>query len=139
MKFQKLDGRVVNVNVFKWRVDWDRIVSAPQFKIKSILKPYWINDLVLEEAIFLGRMRFDLININKRIACEISPKSSHSYNKFFHRGSKLNFLSALKREIQKEKWLVLNNFRLVEVFDEDVACIKSNAVKWFKDKYDITL
>jgi hypothetical protein len=139
MRFKTLAGREKDVNVTKYRIDWEpaREVSKPQAKVKKFLRPYWSGHLVLEEMVLAGtRMRADLTNISRRIIVEVSPAQHLEYNEFFHRGSKLNFVAALKRDLDKKKWAELNGFTFVEIFDEDLDVLNR---KWFLDKYDITL
>jgi len=136
MKFVGTNGRVYNINITPYLIDWSRKVSAPQFKVKSFLKKYWGAKVVLEEFTIPGtRMRVDLMNVTNKVAVEVSPKSSHSFNQFFHK-NRANFQGAMKREVDKVKWLEANGYVLVEVFDEDFDKL---SVEWFKEKYDIDL
>lgn len=136
MKFVGANGRVYNVNIAPYLIDWSRKVSVPQFKVKSFLKKYWDSKVVLEEFRLPGtRLRADLMNVTNKVAVEVSPKSSHSFNKFFHK-NRVNFSSAMGREIDKVKWMEANGYTLVEVFDEDFDKLSP---EWFKEKYDVDL
>ena len=48
----------------------------------------------------------------------------------------LNYLKSIKRDVAKEKWLVLNKFQLVEVYENEV---KDLSEQFFKDKFNINL
>ena len=135
-KIFNLNGKVRDVNISDYIVDWERVVSKPQKTVKDFLRKYWKTDIVLEEfRIPNSLMRIDILNFSKKIAVEVSPSSSHSFNPFFHQNSPAKFLASLKRDIKKKDFCVLNGYTLVEVFDEDFPLTKN----FFKDKYDIDL
>lgn len=126
MKLLNIYNREVNVNVTKYLIDWDKIVSKPQKQVKDALKPIWQRQLVCEEfRIPSSKMRIDLINFSLKIVVEVSPKGSHKFNKFFNK-NRSNFLSAVKRDISKAEWCENNGFRFVEIVDEDLK--KGNIV-----------
>lgn len=126
MKLLNIYNREVNVNVTKYLIDWDHIVSKPQKQVKDALKPIWQGQLVCEEfRIPSSKMRIDLVNFSLKIVVEVSPKGSHKFNKFFNK-NRSNFLSAVKRDISKAEWCENNGFRFVEIVDEDLK--KGNIV-----------
>ena len=87
MKFYSIKGaNLVNINITKYLIDWDYVVSKPQKKVKDFLFPFWKSKVVLEEFKLPSpsRSRVDLINLTDRIAIEVSPSGSHSFNPFFH-------------------------------------------------------
>lgn len=138
MKFFKLNSdKLVNVNIFDYKLDFNKIEgSKPEIAIKKFLKPYWSNDLVLEEFIIPGsRLRVDIININKKIALEVSPSGTHSFSKFFHKNLVV-FGQRLKKEIDKENWCIKNGFIYVELGDEE---LKNVTKIMFKEKFSINL
>ncbi len=139
MKFKKLNSqKEINVNVSEYILNWEgHFVSGPQTKVKDFLKPYWILDLVLGEFPIPGtKMRVDFINISKKIAIEVSPKSSHGFNKFFHKERVGGFLAAFKRDADKAIWLEQNGFTLVELTDEDLADLTKEKIK---EKFEVNL
>lgn len=137
MLFKSLNGRVRDISYIPYLVEWDRVVSAPQKRVKDFLKPYWERDVVLEEAAIIGkRMRFDLVNLNKQIVVEVSPKQHTKYSEFFH-GSVAGFKAALKRDLQKEEWCQINGFAFCELLEEDLAEDLTPAL--FKDRFNIDL
>jgi hypothetical protein len=121
LKLKNIYGREVNVNPAKYRVDWDRVVSKPQKKIKDILRPFWGSKQVSEEFyIPSSKMRIDLINFSDKIVVEVSPNSTHSqYNEFFNK-NRSNFLAARKRDIKKTEWCLENGFEYIEIMEEDL-------------------
>jgi hypothetical protein len=138
VKLTKLNkpGQFVNVQIADYLIDWDRKVSGPQMKVKKFLYPYWKSHVVTEELVIPGsRLRCDLLNWTRRIAIEVSPKGSHSWNPFFHK-TRVGFGSAMGRDLDKAKWLEENGLKLVEVLDDDLDTL---SVSWFQSKYGITL
>lgn len=133
MKLRLLSGRETQVTPAKYRIDWDRKVSGPQKAVKDFLRPFWDKPgvVVTEETPIKWRpgvkMRIDLINWNRRIAVEVSPSSSHSFNRFFHK-HQARFAQAVGRDLDKCEWAKANGFTLVEIFDEDMAKLSRD---WF--------
>jgi len=139
MRVLGLNGRPYSIKVSDYAVDWERKVSKPQKLVKDFLRPFWSLHVVTEEcSIPTGKgrpMRVDLMNWTRRLAVEVSPSSSHSFNRFFH-GNKINFGAAVKRDLQKEEWCTLNRFTFIEIGDDDLPKLSA---KWFLDTYSITL
>ena len=138
MKFKGLTGQSIEINIGKYVLDWNKTSnkSKPQLLVESFLRPYWEKDRVLTEFKIPGRMRIDLLNINKKIAIEISPSSSHSFNKFFHKDNRLNFLAAVKRDAAKQEWIEKNGFTYVELGDNH---LKNLSVELFVKEFNIHL
>lgn len=132
MKFKKLNSqKIVNVNLSKYYIDWSHKVSGPQKLVKDFLKPFWKTDCVLEEFLIPGsRLRIDLFNISKHIVIEVSPLQHVEFNEFFHK-TRAGFLEALKRDMDKRKWVEDNGFNILEVYEEDMGKLTK---QWFKDK-----
>lgn len=123
MLFKDLKGRDRDVKLAPYLIDWapPREVSAPQARVKAFLRPFWQHDTVVEELRLPGsRQRLDLLNISHQIAIEVSPRGSHAYNPFFHRGSVAVYRQALKRELDKERWCQINGLTLCELVEEDL-------------------
>lgn len=139
MKFYPPNSNTpVNVNVSEYLIDWNpaREVSKPQAAVKRFLHPYWKAHVVLEEFRVPKRLwRIDLMSLTSRVAIEVSPSKSHSFNRFFHR-NRTRFGAAMKRELEKAAWLERNGFVLCEIFDEDIPVLSR---EWFRDKYSIEL
>jgi hypothetical protein len=116
---KNLYGKEVTVNASKYSIDWEKRVSRPQKIVKDIIRPLWAGDIVCEEfRIPSSKLRIDLVNFTLRIVIEVSPKSSHSFNKFFHK-NRSGFLSSCKRDITKQEWCQINGFIYVELTEQD--------------------
>ena len=138
MKFTKLNNsRVqVNINIAKYLVDWDAIVSRPQKFVKDFLYPYWSACIVLEEFRVPGSLlRVDLLNVSRKIAVEVSPSSTHSFNRFFHK-NRPAFGRAVGRELDKSRWLEREGYQLIEIFEDDFCRLSK---EWIFEKYGVTL
>lgn len=138
MKFNLPNSdKTINVDINKYRIDWDRVVSKPQKAVKDFLHPYWKGKVILEEFKIPGqRLRFDLVNMNDHIIVEVSPKKLHGeFNKFFHK-TRMGYANSIKRDMSKFDWAEQNGFVLVEVFDEDIEVLSR---EWFREKYEVEL
>ncbi len=136
MKVPALNGRLRNVNLAKWHIDWNHKVSEPQLAVKRVLYPYWHGHVVSEEFRIPGsRMRVDLINWTVRVVIEISPEGSHSFNPFFHK-SRTGFCAAMKRDLAKAEWAERSGFHYIELTDDDLANLSP---EWFLEKHDLSL
>lgn len=138
MKFTKLNGdKLYSVNIIKYKVDWERKVSAPQFKIKSLVKKFWEHNVVLEEFVIPGsRLRLDLFNTNKKIVLEVSPDCYHSdYNSFLH-GNRHKFLDKIKKDFAKRNWCERNNLSIIELTDKDIEAFSA---PYILEEYGIEL
>jgi hypothetical protein len=137
MLLTKLHG-FSKVNVpSKSNVDWDKKVSSPKFKVKSFLREFWKNDVIVEEFVIPGsKFRIDLFNLSKKLAVEVSPDEYHnSFNKWLHK-DRQKFLSKIKADELKKEWCIKNSIELVELFNED---INNLSVDYFEKKYNILL
>ncbi len=123
MVFKTLNGHERDVPTKQYQIDWApaREVSSWQAKTKAFLRPYWERDIVFEEFRIPGpgKLRIDLLNVNKAVVVEVSPESSHSFNKFFHQGSLNRFKNALMRDLKKAKWATDSGFDYVELTEAD--------------------
>jgi hypothetical protein len=138
MKWKLPNGREANVNPMKYKIDWERKVSGPQFLVKQFLYPYWKNDIVLEEFVMpkSGRKRIDLCNLSRRVIIEVSPDSTHlEFNEFMH-GSRAGYLKRIKSDYQKMELAELNGFIFIELNDEHLSDL---TVKMFKEKFNYSL
>ena len=125
-----------DVSINKYKVDWNHKVSGPQKKVKDFLKQFWLREVILEEMRIPGTlMRIDLINLTQKIAVEVSPEQHSSYNPFFH-GSLAGYRASIKRDMEKENWINLNNFTYVELAGEDLENLSR---KLFKEKFGVIL
>ncbi len=65
-------------------------------------------------------MKVDFLNATKKVAVEVNGPQHDSYNSFFHKNSRLNYLKSIKRDFQKADWLKKNGYKLVELSTEEV-------------------
>jgi very-short-patch-repair endonuclease len=105
----------------KYLVDWDKKCrSKIQKKVKDLLYPHWVADIVFEEMPVLGtRMTLDFYNANLKMAIEVDGNQHYQYNKFFHSNSRQNFLAQLQRDEKKEYFCEINQIRLVRILEKD--------------------
>ena len=121
MKFKTLTGSVKGVkhpkkHLIKWRA---KSRSKRQRAVKKFLQPYWHDHIVFEEFPVVGtRMSLDFYNANKKIAIEVQGRQHTQYVPFFH-GTKMKYLSQLRRDQQKLEFCKLNSIKLIEIYDED--------------------
>jgi len=137
MKLYNVRGRLQNKNVSKYLIDWDgKCRSKIQLKVKQFLKEFWENHVVYEEfPVFGTRLKVDLVNITKRIAVEVQGQQHTTYNKFFH-GSRTGYWKSIKRDVQKDNWLVSNDFHLIEVNYDEVDKLSK---AFFKKQFNVIL
>ncbi len=138
MKLTKLNSeRIVNVNLGKYSIDWDRKVSAPQLKVKTFLRPYWQSDAIYEEVLIPGSLlRVDLLNSTRMIIVEVSPDSVHRhFNTFMHK-NRFNLLKKIKADMDKRKWAESNGFRFIELEDQDLKNLSKDLIN---DKFGVML
>lgn len=138
MRFLKLgSGRIVNVNVTKKPINWEKpSCSKIQTTAKKFLKSYWQSHICCEEFVIPGsRMRVDFINFTRKLAVEVSPQSHHGeYNPFFHK-TRAGYRDSIKRDWHKLEWLEKNGFKLIELFEQDFPLTR----EFFKEKYQIDI
>ena len=137
MKLYNARGRLQNKNVSKYLIDWDgKCRSKIQLKVKQFLKEFWENHVVYEEfPVFGTRLKVDLVNITKRIAVEVQGQQHTTYNKFFH-GSRTGYWKSIKRDVQKDNWLVSNDFYLIEVNYDEVDKLSK---AFFEKQFNVIL
>tara|TARA_Y100000310_G_C20655388_1_gene801723 strand:- start:1085 stop:1486 length:402 start_codon:yes stop_codon:yes gene_type:complete len=100
-------------------INWEKNSrSKLQSKVKNFLKVFWDGDVVFEEFPVVGtRLTLDFYNASKNIAIEVQGNQHTKYNKFFHKGNKINYLNQLKRDDEKLAFCDLNNIKLLEVHE----------------------
>jgi hypothetical protein len=100
-------------------INWEKHSrSKLQSKVKDFLKVFWDGDVVFEEFPVVGtRLTIDFYNATKNIAIEVQGNQHTKYNKFFHKGNKMNYLDQLKRDDEKLSFCNLNNIKLLEVHE----------------------
>lgn len=138
MIWKTLNGQERNVSHTKYVIDWEpeKEVSKLQGAVKKFLRPYWENDLVLEEfRIPASRLRVDLINVNKSIMVEVNGRQHNEPSNFMH-GSLAGFRESLKRDLQKETWAELNNLKYIVIEENEVPLMNK---RWFETTFGLFL
>jgi len=127
---KSIDGSTKSRNVDKYKIKWNgKSLSKMQFSVKQFLKKYWIGHCVYEEfPVYGSRMRVDILNLTKNIAVEVNGRQHSEYNEFFHNGSRENYRKGIGRDIEKYKWLKMNNFELIEIEDKDIKLLSKEYI-----------
>tara|TARA_B100001113_G_scaffold321544_1_gene291459 strand:- start:353 stop:769 length:417 start_codon:yes stop_codon:yes gene_type:complete len=138
VKLYDISGKLRYKSVQKYRIDWEaECRSNLQYEVKQFFKPYWYGQICYEEFPVYGtRMKVDLINMTKRIAVEVQGAQHDSFNKFFHNNSRANYLSSIKRDYDKRVWLENNDFKVLEIFEEDLPSLSK---KYISEKFEISI
>ena len=138
MRLYTTSGRLVNKNVSKYIIDWDKKSrSKIQFKTKQVLKEYWENHIVYEEFPVYGtRMKVDFLNATKKIAVEVNGRQHTSFNKFFHDNSRQKYLQSIKRDHKKLEWLEANDFAVLEIEENEVPQL---SYKFIEKKFGVKI
>jgi len=122
MLFKTISGGTKRVRkIRKYIIDWESPSrSKRQFKVKTLLKARWENQVVFEELPVAGtKMSIDFYNATKKIAIEVQGAQHTKYVPHFHNNQKINFLHQLRRDKQKKEFCELNNIKLIEIHDSD--------------------
>lgn len=138
MRLYDIKGRLVNKSVTKYRIKWDgECRSNFQYEVKQFFKKFWYGQICYEEFPVYGtRMKVDLINMTKRIAVEVQGAQHEQFNKFFHNNSRANYLKSITRDHDKIVWLENNNFKVLEIFEADLASLSK---KYIFDKFEVSI
>jgi len=138
MRLFNIRGKLIYKNVNSKRIKWSKKSrSKAQFKTKQFLKEFWENQIVYEEfPVYGSRMSVDFLNATKRIAVEVQGDQHFKFNKFFHKNSRSKYLEAIKRDVEKQKWIEKNNFQFLEIRTDEIHLL---TVKYIKSKFNIDL
>ena len=138
MRLYSLNGKLVNKNVSRYLVNWDKPSRIKiQFNVKKFFEQYWKSHIVYEEfPVYGSLMKVDLLNATKRIAVEVNGDQHESFNQFFHGNSRMNYLQSIKRDCKKAEWLEKNNFKFIEVYEKD---LKNLSPDFFVQNFDINI
>lgn len=141
MKIPDIFGREINVNLAPYYVSWDgKEASKFQFQVKQFLKDFWRGDVVCSEfRIPKTKLRIDLINFSKGIVVESSGEQHFEWSdkkNFFHK-NKIQFLSSLKRDDKKMKYIEqILGFQFLELRMKDM---KTLSYKKILDEFGIDI
>jgi len=138
MRLYNVYGKLQKKNVGPYLIKWGgKSRSKIQYTVKQFLKPFWKAQMVYEEFPVYGtRLKVDILNATKKIAIEVNGKQHSCFNEFFHAKTRTNYLKAIKRDIQKSEWLEKNDFKLVEIEQDEISQLSKN---FFKKKFNMIL
>ena len=121
MRLYNIYGKLVNKNVNKYLIDWDKKSrSKPQWETKQFFKPYWRRMIVFEEFPCFGSLlKVDIFNATLRIAIEINGPQHYAFH-HFHGKSPAAYLRGIKNDTKKEAWFKLNNIKFIEIKDSEI-------------------
>lgn len=124
MTLYNIYGRLVGKTVNKYRVKWDKPSRSKfQFKVKQLLKPIWITDVVFEEfPVFGSLLKIDFYNATRKVAIEVNGPQHDKFH-FFHDGSPQKFIKAIKYDLRKYEWCEKNQIKLIEIVEKDLLNI----------------
>lgn len=132
-----INGKLISRNVERFRIKWDAPCrSKIQLATKLFLQPFWLTNICYEEFPVYGTLlKVDIINFTKKIAVEVQGNQHDNYNPFFH-GSRAGYFTSIKNDSIKRRWLELNGFQLVEIYEDEVPKISKEL---FVEKFNIHL
>jgi hypothetical protein len=137
MRLYNVYGKLVNKNVFKYYINWDKkSLSKPQWETKQFLKPYWKNHMVYEEfPVYGSLLKVDIFNATLNVAIEINGPQHYEFH-HFHGKSPAKYILAIKNDVKKEEWLRLNKITLIELKDSEVKLLSKD---FFREKFNFYL
>ena len=138
MRLYDVNGRLVKKNITRFLIKWDGPSrSMIQYKTKQFLKPFWCGVICYEEAPCFGSLlKVDILTATLSLAVEVNGKQHESINSFFHKGNPANYLKGIKNDEKKLIWLRKNNFKLIEIMENEVPMLST---AFFKEKFGIAL
>jgi hypothetical protein len=137
MRFKTPTGRFKEIPIQHYRVDW----AAPQGsqfsrEVLMFFYPYWRHDVVLAELPVAGtKMRYDFVNITRRIITESDGLQHDDPLNHFNRGSGAVWLAQIKRDALKDQCAAANGFNLIRIKPTDMPLSKT----FLKRQFDIDL
>lgn len=132
MFFKILDSQKrIDIKVHKYLINWDKKVTRGgkknfgkfQFDVKRLLRPFWEEDIVLEEMpvpALIGQRgkSIDIVNITQGICIEVDGNFHHSLNNWLHKDKEC-LRKQMYRDDFKLRWAELNNFKMVNIYEGD--------------------
>lgn len=137
MRLFNVNGKLVNKNVSKYRIDWDKKSrSIPQWECKQFFKQYWATHQTYEEFPCFGSLlKVDILNLTLKIAIEINGPQHYEIH-HFHNKSPLNYLKGIKNDVKKEHWCKINDIKLIEIKDSEVWMLSR---KFLNDNFGLVI
>ena len=137
MKQITSSGRIKDIRTTPYLVDWHADQGSEfSSEVLDFLFPFWKKDVILSEWPVAGtRMRYDYVNLSKKIIIETDGEQHSQYSPYFHNNSRAKYLAQIKRDVLKDKIAELNGFKMVRINPSDLPITK----EFFKRQFDITL
>ena len=139
MRVTKLvSDKIVTLRTSKYIIDWEKDGNSSLEKMfRDLIHPFWTNYIVLFQPRIPGSLlKLDFLNVNKKLVVEIDGEQHGKFNAFFHNKSRANYLSSIKRDLEKEKWCERNSIKLLRLNEEDLQCF---SLKYIQKKFGISL
>lgn len=130
MRVFDINGRrEILLRTNKYLINWsENGASKLETRFKELIFPYWRNQIILEQLRIPGSLlRVDFLNCNKKLAVEINGPQHDKFNPHFHKNSRVNFASSIRRDIKKINWCEKNGITVLELVEDDLD--------WFSPKY----
>ena len=140
MKFPSFynSNRLINVNLNKYKIDWEKDgASSLEKRVIKFLNPYWKNFLILYQfRIPSTLLRADILNLNSKIYLEVCGQQHLAFKHWFTKNSLNEQLLAHKRDITKIEYFQGLNYKIIELYPEDVDKL---SIKYIKEKFNVEL
>lgn len=138
MKWKTATGRLKDVNMTQYLIDWDGDQDSEQSsELADFLYPYWKHDIVCVQVPCVGtRMSYDYVNATKRIIIEYDgAQHDKLVLGHFHR-TRSDYVAQIKRDLLKNQLAEKNGFKMVRIKPDDLSKLSR---EWFKETWEITL
>lgn len=123
MRVIKLNSdKIVTLNTSRYSIDWENDGnSSLERQFRDLIYSYWKTQIILFQPRIPGSLlKLDFLNVNKKLAIEIDGPQHGEFNKHFHNNSRANYLSSIKRDLEKENWCERNQIKLLRLNEEDL-------------------
>ncbi len=137
MKFITPTGRLKDIPVHQYRVDFDADQGS-EFSagVLDFFYPYWKAHVVLAELPVAGtKMRYDFVNLDRRLILETDGVAHFDPKSHFHGGSPAKWLAQIKRDELKNRMAQVNGFTMIRIQPDNLPLTK----KWVEETFQIVL
>ncbi len=143
MKWLTKSGKVKDIKgIHQYKVDWDDDQGSRfSEEVLDLLHPYWKGHIVFAELPVVGGtkgMRYDYVNVTRKIIIETDGRQHGAFVKHFH-GHPLNYGSQIGRDLLKDELAEKNGFHMVRIKPSDLPALRADIKEWFLKTHDITL
>lgn len=142
MKWKTASGKLKDIKgVHQYLVDWTaKQGSEFSAEVLELLMPYWKGNIVFAELPVAGtRMRYDFVNLSRKIIVETDGEQHDAYNKHMHKGNPFNYRDQIVRDSEKNHLAEINGFKMVRIKPGDLPKLRVSIKAWFKAYHDISL